>query len=954
MSSSSGRPTPADDYIAELESCDTTDAVNAYLERHPDLIRAQAVEALAEAVRHRVRVDPREALRLADAAQAIAARVAAPRVLGLSNRAKANALWYAGDLKSSIKLFDNAAAEFEQAGVPEEIGRTLSSSIQPLALLGEYERAFAAAARARDIFQAVGDPLRMARLEINVANIHHRQDRFVDALAAYRRAYEELAPHKDAEAMAVALHNMAVCLIALNDFDQAFETYSSARELCDSNLMPRLAAQADYNIAYLYFLRGDYRTALERLRLARESCVEHEEIYHAALCDVDQAEIYIELNLTDEAERLAVRAQAQFERLGMAFEMGRSIVSQAIAHQYEQNPAEAFELFSRAAAIFEQEGNRAWQALIALYQAIVLLDLGRLEEAAALCEPALNFFETAGLERRAVLARILLARIARVAGDREQTYKHCYFALDKLRTLDAPQLEFRARVLLADTHRDAGRLEESYEEYRRARVALETLRSGIKGEELKIAFMREKLGVYENLVDICIQRGGPKAAAEAFSYMELGKSRTLLDAAIDRMRALPWLDADHPAAARFRALREEMNWYYRRIDIEQTRTGCVSASQVNALWAQARQKESQLMQAVRELPDRAEAKLAYGAHMLAPDEVSAAIGPDAVLIEYFETAGELLAAVVGAEGTTVARLGSAEEIARSVEMLHFQISRLQAPAFRGKTLKRISLDTVTSRLHELYLALIQPLNLSLEARRLVIVPHGALHRMPFHALFDGAAYLIDRYTISYAPSASLYALCENRRANTSGALVLGVPDQRAPWITQEVRSVGRVLPNCAVYEGEEATFDVLRTHGPATAILHIATHGAFRADNPMFSTVTLADSYLNLFDLYSLRIPAEIVTLSGCATGLSVAAAADELLGLVRGLLSTGAQSLLLSLWDVHDRTTANFMASFYSNWRERGRTKADALRAAMLDTRARHPHPYFWAPYVLVGKAVN
>jgi CHAT domain-containing protein/tetratricopeptide (TPR) repeat protein len=943
-----------DDYIAELQSCVTTDAVDAYLGSHPELIGAQSVEALAEAVRHKVRVDPREALRLADAAQAIAARVAAPRVLGLSDRAKANALWYSGDLKSAVILFDNAAAEFEQAGIPEEIGRTLSSSIQPLALLGEYERAFAAAAKARDIFETVGDPLRMARLEINVANIHHRQDRFADAFAAYRRAYQELAPHKDTEAMAVALHNMAVCLIALNDFDQALETYSSARQLCDSNDMPRLAAQADYNIAFLYFLRGDYRTALERLRLARELCLEHQDAYHAALCDVDQSEIYIELNLTDEAAQLASRAQGQFEQLGMAFETGRSIVNQAIAHHYDQNWAEAFDLFSRAAAIFEREGNRAWQALIALYQAIVLLDLARPQEAAALCEPALDFFESAGLERRAVFARILLARIMRALGDPQQTCRHCRLALDKLQTLDAPQLEFRARVLLAGTHRDAGRLEESYEEYRRARVALETLRSGVHGEELKIAFMREKLDAYESLVDICIQRGAPEAAAEAFSYMELAKSRTLLDAAIDRLRALPWLDADHPAAARVRALREEINWYYRRIDIEQTRAERVSAPEINALWTQAREKESRLTEAVRELPDRAEAKLAYGAHVLAADEVSEAIGSDAVLIEYFEAAGELLAAVVGPKRTTVERLGSAADVARSVGMLHFQISRRQSQGFDGKILRRISFDAVSSRLHELYAALIQPLEPLLEARRLVIVPHGALHRAPFHALFDGAAYLIDRYAISYAPSASLYALCANRRANTGGALVLGVPDQRAPWITQEVRSVGRVLSKSLVYEGAEATLDVLRTHGPASAILHIATHGAFRADNPMFSTVTLADSYLNLYDLYSLRIPAEIVTLSGCATGLAMAVAADELLGLVRGLLSTGAQSLLLSLWDVHDRTAASFMASFYTHWRRRGRTKADALRAAMIETRTRHPHPYFWAPYVLVGKAVD
>jgi CHAT domain-containing protein len=121
----------------------------------------------------------------------------------------------------------------------------------------------------------------------------------------------------------------------------------------------------------------------------------------------------------------------------------------------------------------------------------------------------------------------------------------------------------------------------------------------------------------------------------------------------------------------------------------------------------------------------------------------------------------------------------------------------------------------------------------------------------------------------------------------------------------------------------------------------------------MFSSVRMADSYMSLYDLYELRLPVDLLTLSGCATGLNVVAAGDELLGLTRGLLCAGAQSLLLSLWDVHDRTTADFMSAFYAHL-GREREKGSALRAAMLETRARQPHPYFWAPFVLVGKALN
>jgi CHAT domain-containing protein len=80
-------------------------------------------------------------------------------------------------------------------------------------------------------------------------------------------------------------------------------------------------------------------------------------------------------------------------------------------------------------------------------------------------------------------------------------------------------------------------------------------------------------------------------------------------------------------------------------------------------------------------------------------------------------------------------------------------------------------------------------------------------------------------------------------------------------------------------------------------------------------------------------------------------AGGDELIGLARGLLHAGAQSLILSLWDVHDQSTAEFMKAFYSLLQQ-GKTKAVALRTAMLSLRSKYPHCYQWAPFILMGKA--
>ena len=118
----------------------------------------------------------------------------------------------------------------------------------------------------------------------------------------------------------------------------------------------------------------------------------------------------------------------------------------------------------------------------------------------------------------------------------------------------------------------------------------------------------------------------------------------------------------------------------------------------------------------------------------------------------------------------------------------------------------------------------------------------------------------------------------------------------------------------------------------------------------MFSSIRLGTSMLSLFDLYQLHLNAELVTLSGCGTGMNVVVGGDELIGLVRGLLYAGAQTLMVSLWEIHDESTAEFMRDFYTAYKD-SPNKARALREAVLKLRVKRPHPYYWAAFSLVGK---
>jgi CHAT domain-containing protein len=178
---------------------------------------------------------------------------------------------------------------------------------------------------------------------------------------------------------------------------------------------------------------------------------------------------------------------------------------------------------------------------------------------------------------------------------------------------------------------------------------------------------------------------------------------------------------------------------------------------------------------------------------------------------------------------------------------------------------------------------------------------------------------------------------------------MGVPDDFAPNIRREVESIASVLPDAVVVVGEGATSDVLRRQGPSARVIHLGTHGVARDDNALFSAIRLADKYLTFYDFYRLQLPVQLITLSGCATGVSAIAAGDELQGLTRGLLSAGAASLVVTLWDVQDQTTAEFMTAFYENLLVHS-SKSDAMRVTMLKFRQQYRHPFHWAPFTVVG----
>src|SRR5438309_1637931 len=563
------RKNSRDSLIAKLGQLSGDAARRGFFARHKTLIRKEVVEQLAQLVLERVRVSTREALHLAEAAVLIAKKLKRKEFLALALRQKANALYSSGDNRAAVEYHEQAFRLYESQGHWKEPARTLSTSIQPMILLGEYDKAFQAAERAREIFTRLNDPWRLARLEINVGNIYHRQDRFEESIAHYERAYADLMPYKDAEGIAVVLSNMAVCLISLNDFQRALATYQGARSFCQQNNMPLLVAQADYNIAYLYYLRGEYSRAIEALYAARRACEATGDAYHFALCHLDLSDIYLELNLSEEAREMAHEGFLRFEKLGMRYEAAKTLANEATAFGQQRKTVQALERFAKAREIFAREDNLVWPWLIDLYQGLLLFHEGRYFEAKRLCASAAAFFDPSALSGKAVLAHLLLAQIALQVDDLAAADQQTRAAMAKLSKLQTPVLIYQAHFLQGEIARARGERQAAHAAYVEARKALETLRSRLQGEELKISFVKNRMQVYEALVDLYIAGDGTETSTEeALACMEAAKSRSMIELIFQSGQSLTLAEAGQSdLVRRIRDLREELNWYYHRIEL---------------------------------------------------------------------------------------------------------------------------------------------------------------------------------------------------------------------------------------------------------------------------------------------------------------------------------------------------------------------------------------------------
>ncbi|HLM54609.1 MAG TPA: CHAT domain-containing protein, partial [Pyrinomonadaceae bacterium] len=860
-----------------------------------------------------------------------------------------------GRMEEAVRRLDDAEARFQRLCQPHTAGSTQVSKLIALAMLGRYEEAVETGLRARDRFLEHGDLLAAAKVEHNIGNIYWRRDRYDEAEQFLKSARERYLAAGDPKLIALVENSLATNYTFRHDFRSAEQLYREAYAHAESAGLTLTQAEIEASMGTLALFRGRYHEALDLLERSRRRFATMGMPHQSAVAELELADAYLELNLAAEAIAVYERAAPTFAGLGMRAEQARTLAQAGRAALITGRTEEAHRLLAEARTLYAAEGNLVGEAYVTLTEAQLHHAEGDHAHTAVLAAQAEAPLQRAGNWRRMLLARWLRGEAARAGGHERLAQILLESTLREAESQALPQIAERCHTslgLLAASRGDARSAEESF---KRAVALIEDLRAPLPAEEFRTAFVADKLAPYDELVRLCLAAPASGRVREAFAYTERARSRALVEMMAGTLSAVsrPRDEFEAELLSRLERLREELNWFYSRINRPpEEGESARGPAAMQALHDAVRERETRTLEIMRQLQQRGGGELGRAAEHLDIRGLQNDLGDDTALVEYATLGGEFVAFVVTGDGLEVVRgLGREDEVNEALGRFRFQIGSLRY----GSRRMRAHLAVLTGRarhyLEKLYDLLLRPVEPKMGDRRAVVVPHRALHYVPFHALSDGDSYVVERREVAYAPSAGVLRRCLAKGPGSfERALLVGTADEQTPLVREELAAVAPLFPEATTLLDSEATLAALREHAPAADVLHLACHGQFRPDNPLFSSLKLGDGWLTVRDAYGLDFRGGLVTLSACETGVSAVAPGDELIGLARGFFSTGAQTLILSLWTVDDEATAELMKDFYASLRT-GSRPAAALRAAQLRQLGRRPHPFFWSPFTLVGR---
>jgi CHAT domain-containing protein len=931
-------------------------------------------------------------------------------------------LYRASELDSASIYLDRAHELAEAIGDR----RTAANAIGTLASVakdrGELRRAQVLYTRALDLRSRIGDVRGTAADHNNLGLLSAELDELDEARAHYEAALSLARRHRLEEPAAAALLNLGNAASVEGEYAEAARRYRDALAIYRSSRSDADAALVLHNLGLLALRRGDYATARARLLealaiFARSGTVADMALIRSDLSSVAAATGDLRGALTHlrRAEQLLVRAPPEPE-LAAGIALARADLA-AQLNSY----AQAERQYARAEALYRRAGSSAGQAEAQQGRALLSVERRQYTRALELLRAAARTQAAFGDRRPAALTNLMIGHAQHRQGDLAGARRTLEQATDSLRSLGDVVGEAAAMSALGDLELEAGAPLVAEALYRQGLVQLRTrsaatvswqLRAGLgralhargalaeASAELRSAigdveraaatltlaerratFLADKWDVYAQLALVERARGDAAAALAASERM---RARQMLDL-LARGRVAPRVATDSSLAEREQDLRRRIAELTQRLEEEEGVASAMrgpgfagsaeSASGVTReALARAQEQYAQLLLELLE-EESAFAPIVRG-EVASWREVARRLSAGEALVEYLVSDSTTMVFVVTPDTLRIVDLNVGRRALESlVDFVRGTLVRPRSspsrpaspPAWRAPL----------RRLHQHLLAPVEAAGALTGVRRLIVVPHVELNYLPFAALIrrgdprgsERDEFLIERYEIGYAPSASVWVRLGERvrpqadtRPRTYGVLALAPRTSALPGSREEVEAIRALYGNQAtVLTNGAASEAAFRAAAPRYDVVHLATYGVLNKHNPLFSYVSLnpgaaEDGRLEVHEVFGLALDARLLVLSACQTALGSGAvsdvpAGDDWVGLVRAFLGAGAANVIATLWPVEDRSTASLMARVHRGLRA-GDSEIAALAVAQR-TALRNKatvDPFYWAGFVLVG----
>jgi tetratricopeptide (TPR) repeat protein len=715
------------------------------------------------------------------------------------------------------------------------------------------------------------------------------------------------------------LSNRGIVLGYLGDYAGAERELREALQLLRAQGIEFGAANVVHNLGFVAARRGDVPLALSYYAEALAEYVRLGLPVHSAL--IDRCEVMMSARLLPEARASVTEAVADLEQVGLAADLAeaRLMLAEIALAGGDRSTARAQAL--EAAAALTRQGRDGWAALARFVAARAgwTADTPPASVAPEALALAVEL-EAAGWRVHGLEARIVAARAALAARQDALAASALVSVQVTGSSYAASSSDERTKLwhAVALARLAGGNRAGALRALRRGLDIAEEHRATFGATELRARTATSSADLAELGLELVLRSGG---AGRVLEWSERWRARSLWSPDV-----LP--PPDPVMAERLAQLRHTVAALE-----EAVQAGEATGGEVAELSRRRHQLEADIRLRSLAVPAvRRPAPTAATVHRL-----QAALSPPAgrALVELVQHGGRLHAVIVTARSCVMRDLGPVEPVERCRAALRFALGRLIRGRAAGASLLAAAdlLRRATSEADSLLFGQLagelpptDPAETAADLPEIVLVPTGSLHSMPWALLpsLRGRA-------VSVAPSAALW-LDRAAAPPTDGRIVL-VAGPGVPRGTQEVEDIASLWPGARILVGGVATSSRVAVEMRGARIAHVVAHGSFRADNPLFSSLDVADGPLTIYDLEEIGDPAQVIVLSACDAGRTEVQPGDELMGTAAALLALGSQAIVASVVPVPDASTPEVMVSLHRRL-SAGWAPAAALASTQIDRR--------------------